>query len=127
MLLTAPVTAAETRAWLKQDGVEVLGLTEDDQLTGAVVLYKDRDNEIAFFAKERGRGIGTELLRIVEDAGGRWGIRTFRAWVLRRNLAAQKAFEKAGFSRSGESTRTHEGKTEPGFEYRKRVIAKEGG
>jgi len=124
LLLTRSVTAEETRQWLEQDGVEVLGLTEGDRLFGAVVLYKDRDNEIAFFASDRGQGIGTELLRIIEEVASWQGLHTIWGWVLCRNLAAQKTFEKAGFSRTGESTKTYAGKVESGFEYRKHVVAK---
>lgn len=120
-LLTDPVTTAETLEWLKKDDIETWGLAEGDDLLGAVVLYLAKDNEIAFFAKERGRGTGTRLLGIIEEVARRRNAETIRAWVLLNNAPARRAFEKAGFEKIAESRKDFKERAEMGIDYRKRL------
>lgn len=127
LLLTGPVTVAETREWLRKARVKVLGLAAGQNLLGAAILYLDRANEIAFFVKEPGKGVGTRLLEIVVDEARRSGLDKVWAWALKRNLPAQKSFEKAGFSKAGETTRTCGGRPEQGIEYRRLLSEKAAG
>jgi len=125
LLLTAPVTMEATREWLRRDDIEIRVLSDDDTLMGAVILYLGRDNEIAFFAREQKRGIGTELLYIIEDVARRKGLGHIWAWVREDNLIAQKAFIKRGFSPVGTASRTFLGAVIPGVGYRKIIVEKD--
>lgn len=124
LLLTAPVTMDATREWLRRDDIEIRALTDNDTLMGAVILYLSRDNEIAFFAREKKRGIGTELLYIIKEVAKEKGLGHIWAWVREDNLIAQKAFEKRGFSPDGVAARTFLGTVIPGVRYRKLIMEK---
>ena len=119
LLLTAPVTTDATREWLRKDDIEIRALVDEDTLMGAVILYLSRDNEIAFFAKAKKRGIGTELLYIILKLAKEKGLDQVWAWVREDNLAAQKAFEKTGFYPDGRASREFQGRDLPGVRYRK--------
>ena len=67
LLLTSAVEMTGTRQWLKRGDIEIRGIADGGVLLGVVILYLDRDNEIAFFARERNRGIGSKLLSIIES------------------------------------------------------------
>jgi len=125
LLLTAPVTRETTREWLKRDDIEIRALADDNTLMGVVILYLGRDNEIAFFVREKKRGIGTELLYIIEDVASEKGMGYIWAWVREDNLIAQKAFEKRGFSPDGAAARTYQGAIIPGVRYRKVIVEKD--
>ncbi len=117
LLLTLPVNTDGTKEWLLAGNVLIRGLAEGEVLLGAVILYLAKDNEVAFFAREQGRGIGTRLLGIIEEAARDKGMKSIRAWVLKDNLIAQRAFEKCGFSKAGMSERQYKGLPKSGIEY----------
>lgn len=37
---------------------------------GVIIVYLSRDNELAFFALEQNRGVGTKLLDVAEELAG---------------------------------------------------------
>lgn len=119
MLLTEPVNLSGTREWLKKADIEVIGLAEDNALLGAVILYLDRDGEIAFFAGEKNRGIGSKLLVLIEDVAKQKMLQSVCSWVLKENLIAQRVFEKNGFRKEGETVREYKGMSRQGIEYKK--------
>ncbi len=121
LLVSSPVTFASTVEWLKRDDVEVRGILKDGVLQGAVVLYLDRDGEIAFFAREPGRGIGSRLLENIEEVGKRRNLASLWAWTMERNGAARRAFEKSGFIRETDVTREYQGSRIKGMVYRKQL------
>jgi ribosomal protein S18 acetylase RimI-like enzyme len=109
ILLTNQVTIKETEEWIKRPDVEVFGIVESDILMGAVILYVDRGGEIAFFARQKGKGYGSRLLAIAEDIARRRGLKAIWAQTLESNTPAIKVFEKRGFKRIGTSERKDNG------------------
>ena len=60
--------------------------------------------DIAVAPARRGRGLGTELLRLAAPTARRaLGVERVTARVKHDNAASLRAFEKAGFERTGES------------------------
>lgn len=121
LLLTKPVNVAETKEWLRDDQIEIRGLVKDNVLLGVVILYLNRDGEIAFIATARHQGIGTELLKIIEQVAKEKKLKSLWAWVLSDNMAAKRAFEKNGYRMEGESPRFYEGKRRTGIQVRKEI------
>ena len=121
VLLTEPVTEAETRAWLKTEPVEIRGMARGDTLEGVALLYLKREGEVAFFARSPGQGTGSRLLRIIEQAARQRGLASIWAWVRKENEIAQRAFEKNGYVPGGEESRTYRGEERQGIVYRKRI------
>lgn len=119
LLLTSAVEMTGTRQWLKRDNVEIRGIADGGALLGVVILYLDRDNEIAFFAREGNRGIGSKLLSIIESVAVEKRLGSMRAWVLEGNIAAKRTFEKNGFKKVGEKVREYKGMSNQGIEYKK--------
>lgn len=119
LLLTSPVNLAETKEWLKKDDIEIRGFVEDNALLGAVILYLDRNGEVAFFAGEKGKGIGSKLLVLIEDTARRKKLQLIWSWVLKENHIAQRVFEKNGFKKEGETIREYRGMPRQGIEYKK--------
>ena len=121
LLTTQLVNVAETKDWLKDNQIEVRGLVKDDIFLGAVVLYLNRDGEIALFVRNRHQGIGTKLLKIVEQVAEEKKLGSVWAWVLLDNQKAQRAFRKNGYTMEGQSSRFYEGKNKPGIIFRKQL------
>jgi len=119
MLLTEPVTPEDTLEWLKRDDTEVMGLAEDDTLLGAVILYLNRGGEIAFFARERNKRVGSKLLFLIEYIAKHKKLQSIWSWVLEDNRIAQRVFEKNGFEKERETVRVYKGISKQGIEYRK--------
>jgi GNAT superfamily N-acetyltransferase len=109
LLLTSRVNLADTEEWLACEDVELRGMAEGDDLLGVAILYPKKDGEIAFFVRDRNRGIGTSLLSLIEDAARERGLPFVRAWTLKDNRIARRVFEKCGFEREGIRTREREG------------------
>jgi len=116
-LLTSPVTLSETKEWLKKSDIEVRGLVQDNVLVGVVILYLNRGGEIAFFVKEPNKGIGSQLLQIIQPVAKKKGLKSVWAWVLDENSIAQRTFEKNGFVKRGLSQRKDKGSMKQGIEY----------
>lgn len=119
LLLTEPVTKEGTLEWLKRDDVEVMGLAEGNSLLGAVILYLNRGGEIAVFAGERNKGVGSKLLVLIEYIAKQKKVQSIWSWVLKDNLIAQRVFEKNGFEKHGETVREYKGMSRQGIEYKK--------
>jgi len=97
LLLTHPVTLTETKEWLTHKDVEVRCLIENGVLLGAAILYLSRGGEIAFFARDPNKGLGGELLNIIETVALKRGLKAVWAWALEHNEIAQKVFERNGY------------------------------
>lgn len=97
LLMTDPVTIQETQKWLESQDVEVRLLIKQNKVEGAIVLYINKDNEIAIFVKNTGKSLGSELLKaIIEEAKCR-NIPYLRAIVRNDNIYAKRFFIKHGF------------------------------
>lgn len=121
LLTTKLVDVAETKEWLKDNQIEVRGLVQDDIFWGAVILYLNREGEIALFVKEPQQGVGTKLLKIIEKVAEEKRLNGVWAWVLSDNEKAQWAFRKNGYREEGQSARFHENESKPGVIFRKKI------
>jgi RimJ/RimL family protein N-acetyltransferase len=119
LLLTDSVDISGTEEWLKKSNIEIRAIVEDDILHGVVILYLNRDAEVAFFAKEKSKGTGSKLLQIIEKVAKQKELPYIWAWVLEENLIAQRVFEKAGFKREGIDEREYKGLIRKGVNFRK--------
>jgi len=119
LLLTEPVTVEGTARWLRDGKVEVRCLVDEDLLKGSVILYFDREGEVAFFAGEPGKGIGTRLLAIVENVAREKGLGRMWARVLTSNEPAGRAFLKAGYALDGTMESAWRGKRHEVHVFRK--------
>jgi len=125
LLLTLPVNISETKEWLKRNDIEIRGLAQDNVLLGVVILYLSRDGEIAFFAKQVNKRIGSRLLKIIKEVAKEKKLKFIWAWVLKDNFIAQRVFEKNGFVRGEISERIYNKKEYRGIIFR-RVLRKQG-
>lgn len=121
LLLSTPVTVAETKAWLLREAVVVKCLIENDVLVGAVVLYLNKAGEIAFFVKEPKKELGSQLLRVIERVAAEKKLGSLWAWVLTTNLAAQRTFLKNGYRLEKECPRKYDDEVLNGLIYRKMI------
>lgn len=122
LLLTNSVSADETKEWLGREDVEIRCLIEDNVLTGAAILYLNKKGEVAFFVKNRNRGVGSQLLKVIEEVAKGKKLNSLWAWVMSSNLAAQKTFIKNGYLLEGETEKRFRDKVFPGFVFRKRIV-----
>jgi len=100
LLLSLPVTLAETKKWLKTTDIEVRGIVQNDILTGVVILYLEKNGEIAVFVRYPNRGLGTKLLSVIEKVAEQKGLFFVWAWISKDNLVSRHVFEKDGFIKS---------------------------
>ena len=121
LLSTKLVNVAETKEWLKDNQIEVRGLVQEDIFLGAVILYLNRNGEIALFVNEPHKGIGTKLLKIVEQVAEEKKLGTIWAWVLLDNQKAQWAFRKNGYTEEGQSPRFYKEENKLGIIFRKKI------
>ena len=119
LLLTLPVSISETKEWLKRNDIEIRGFVQDNLLLGVVILYLNRDSEIAFFVKYPKKGIGSKLLKIIEKVAKEKDLEFIWSWVLKDNFIAQRVFEKNGFVREKITERMHNKKEYRGITFRK--------
>jgi ribosomal protein S18 acetylase RimI-like enzyme len=91
-------------------------------LIGAVILYLNKDNEVAFFVKDRNRGIGSQLLRAIEEVAREKKLKGIWAWVLSSNTVAQKSFLKDGYLMEEKTQRRYNDKDHEGVIFRKKLI-----
>ena len=118
LLLSEPVDVASTRRWLgDNDGTKVRCLIDGDRLLGCLILYPSRDGEVAFFAADKGSGIGARLLCLIPDLAASMDLDSVWAWVRTDNRIAQKVFEKCGFYSVGIETRVYTGEQILGIRY----------
>ncbi len=122
MLLTSPVNKDDTMKWLERRDVEIRGVVDGDVLAGVVILYLGREGEVAFFAKDKNKGMGTRLLSIIEDIARKMNLPFIWAWVLKDNKIAKHVFEKSGFLNDGVQTREHDGILYDGVKYKKLLL-----
>ena len=122
-LLTKPVNLVETKEWLKDNQIEIRGFVRDGTLLGVVILYINRDGEIAFFAKDQNLGMGSKLLHIISEVAEKKNLKSIWGWVLKDNFLAQRVFGKNGFINEGLVERMYEGVIREGIRYKK-IISK---
>lgn len=118
-LLTLRADFSKTKEWLKETEIEIWGLAKGKILLGVVILYLNKNGEIAFFARYPNKGIGGRLLDVVERNSRKKKIPLIWAWVLKDNFVAQHVFEKKGFKKGCISNRSYKGLIKQGIRYTK--------
>lgn len=124
LLLTDRISVAGTTEWVgnpKNDPVEIRLLIENGLLSGAVLLYLDRNGEVAFFAKKKNNGVGSRLLEIIQQVAINRSYSSIWAWVRADNLIAQRVFEKNGYKRTGSDQRKYKNVEIKGFTFKKDI------
>jgi RimJ/RimL family protein N-acetyltransferase len=121
LLLTQPVAIAETRGWLHSTTTEIRCIADGDDLLGVVLLYIDRGGEVAFFARQVNRGIGTQLLHIADDMARQKKLTSIWAWVRKDNAAAVRVFEKCGYQEVGNEGRYRHEQLVDGIRFTKTI------
>jgi L-amino acid N-acyltransferase len=99
-----PSTPDRIHAWLKTvlaSGLHILAFRNDELIGHAMVMDTERPGigEYAVFLRldARGRGVGTELNRVVAERAKAAGRRGLWLTVEPRNRAAVRSYEKVGF------------------------------
>jgi predicted acetyltransferase len=121
LLLTDSVTVDETKEWLVKENIEVRCFVDNHVLIGVVILYLSKEGEVAFFVKKKNRGIGSQLLKVIEEVAKEKKLNSLWAWVMSFNLAAQKTFIKNGYFLEGETERRYRNNILRGFVFRKKL------
>lgn len=121
LLVTRPVTVAETEKWLDNAQVSVRCLVLEGKVIGAAVLNFERGGEVTFIAAIKGQGVGPRLLQVIEEAAREKKSDSIWAWVLSGNLIAQKAFASNGYVKEKEISRIYGGKKVNGISFRKLI------
>jgi RimJ/RimL family protein N-acetyltransferase len=107
-LATEKVELEETLCWLKQTPVIIQGMVEDDELRGVGIVYRDRHDELTYFARYPRRGIGTLILKRMEDLASAHGIDRLWAKVNSNNVASARCLIRNGWVRTkSENKRTY--------------------
>lgn len=119
LLLTNPVSISDTKEWIKKVDVEIRGIVKEHILCGVVMLYLDKGGEVSFFVEKRGKGIGSKLLKIIEDVAREKELKGIWAYVLQENTIARRVFEKSGYSKGKITERNYNGIFRKGIEYKK--------
>ncbi len=119
LLLTNPVSASDTKEWIKNVGIEIRGIVKEHGLCGVAILYLDKGGEVSFFVKRKGEGVGSRLLEIIEGVAKEKGLKSIRAYVLQENEIARRVFEKNGYSRGKMTEKSYRGVLRKGIEYKK--------
>jgi len=119
LLLTHSIEISATSQWIKNTTTEIRVIEEDNNILGVLLLYLDRDGEVAFLAKQQNRGIGTRLLNIADEIANEAKLSLIWAWVREDNIVAAKVFEKCGYVMSGREKRIYNGQHIRGIRYTK--------
>lgn len=118
-LLTHTVEIQETVQWLSNTTAEIRVIEEENCLLGVVLLYVDRGGEVAFFARQQNRGVGTSLLQAADVIAHQKKLQQIWAWVRADNLVAAKVFEKCGYYESGREDRRYKEQLISGIKFTK--------
>jgi len=122
LLLTSFVNISNTKKWIKRSDIEIRGLVQDDTLWGVVILYLRKNGEIAFFVKTPNKGVGSNLIPIIERVAKQKNLSSIWAWVLEDNMIAQHVFKKNGFKIEGTTKKRLNGIIKNGIIFRKYIL-----
>lgn len=90
--LRSKLANSQVRLWIVEDGDVAVGQVRADREGGEAIL------SIALNAKARGRGLGTEAIRVASQlVAGQLSVMKVRAKIKRDNLQSMYAFEAAGY------------------------------
>lgn len=118
-LLTNIVTAEETLEWLNRSDICVEVAINDQELLGAVILYLNKDAELAIFTKYHRQGVANKLLQSVKmTAKQTYSLEYIWAWVADENKASLSLFLRNGFSKIKTTPKLYNNMTILGSMYR---------
>lgn len=117
LLLTNPVTRAETLVWLKNYHVSVLLAITGELLEGVVILHVYRKGEISIFIKNSRLGTGTQLLQEIEKVAKIEKLKKIFAWVDAANKSSVNFFLKNKFMLTDQYDKEYRGIKRKGFVY----------
>lgn len=118
-LLTNEISLEQTREYLKKYTTQIYGAVEKDTLEGVVILYTQRNGEIAIFVRNRHEKVGTNLLEHIEAVAEKLALPYVWAWVSITNRAAQGLFKKQGFMGLRTQNKVYNGTQFEGIKFRK--------
>lgn len=98
----------------------LLARRDRDAIGFAVVVPRTSALEVYFLAVDPdawGTGVGSRLLRAVDDHARSTGHRRLELWVIADNARAIAAYERAGWARTDVTQLTDEGRTEIRLEH----------
>lgn len=121
-LLTNYVSNQETLDWLHKKSVVVFVACEGDELVGALVLYIEKEGEIAVFVKNKRRGIATVLLENAKQYAKGEKMKKIWAWVATTNKASNVLFQKNGFYCISKSRKSFSGMEQNGATYMLEIV-----
>ena len=102
---TTPWQASTFQGLLDRDGVELLVMTDDDDVIGYAVLWVILDQgelaNLALTTSRRGAGLGSHLLRRVLDRARERGVRKLFLEVRASNTRAIDLYHRFGFEDMG--------------------------
>lgn len=124
LLLSQSVEISESVQWIKNTTAEIRVVEEENLISGVVLLYIDRGGEVAFFARQKNKGIGTLLLRVADEVARQVQLPSTWAWVREDNVLAARVFEKSGYCVSGCEERTFKNQLIRGIRYTKTLAEK---
>jgi len=102
-LLSSRVFFDDTIRWLAKTNVEIYGIVKNNKiLIGVIIIYIEKDNEICFFTKEPGKGVGSRLLKVADRIARARQLKHLWAWTNIKNIAAINAFKKGGYVKTKE-------------------------
>src|SRR5208283_5873663 len=82
LLLTRELTLEETIPWLDATDTEIRCLVNGHIVVGVVMLYLEKNGEVSFFTRDPRKGLGSKLLRVIEQVARERKIDKIWAWVL---------------------------------------------
>ena len=122
LLLTHPVILSETIQWLKWTTAEIHLIEEENCLLGVLLLYIDRNGEVALFTRKHNAGIGKNLLRVADNIALSFSLPSIWSWIRADNYKAVHVFEKSGYCFVKREDRIYDNKVISGIKYTKKLL-----
>ena len=119
LLLTEKVNVSDSRHWLRSANIRAIGLVKGELLCGVALLYLNKGSEFCFFTHQQGKGIGHQLLTLIEKEATQIHLSKIWAWTLKNNKRAITCFVNHGFELTQATHRYYQGKTLEGVIFEK--------
>jgi len=121
-LLTDKVRLLDTKEWIKNKLIYVLIAVENNTLLGVVILYLNKNNEIAIFTKNSNKGIGSILLSEMEKLAIRSKIPYLYSWVENTNEISIALFIKQKYIKIAQDVKSYNNINHQGIIFKKELF-----